>query len=556
MYCEYFGLKEPPFSIAPNPDYLYMSPRHQDALAHLLYGIQSQGGFMLLTGEVGTGKTTLCRSLLEQIPDNTHVAFILNPYLSTNELLQAICKELGIVFRQSNASLRQLTELIYRFLLDNHSKGRNTVLIIDEAQHLQFKTLELIRLLTNLETNTKKLLQIVFIGQPELNTLLAQPKLRQLSQRITARFHIEPLSADETYAYICHRLKVGGLAGHQSMFSRPIVKRIHTMTSGIPRLINVLCDRALLGTFVQNKTMIDKPTLEKSLIEIKGESTSKKRRVWPYAIAVVIGLALWFILMWLLTEPDKTAITPTPKALPIDSELINSVPQNKAIEPVTIDVADPKTSGFDSKFTALSQLINKGYGLTITSDDPCQSAKLEGLACEEDTLTSWQAFKTINRPSVLELNIEADTYYLAILSIEGGVARVLTEGKRVKKIPLLSIGEYWQGKLTYVWRKPPGFESTLTEGAQSPAVRWVADAFQLLDTQLLKGETPERLADDTFTKALAKRVSIFQRSVGLKESGELTLMTLLRLNEVLGRAVVLSQRSVAATPRESIEESR
>ena len=240
MYYQYFGLTEAPFSIAVNPRYLFMSARHRDALAHLLYGVGTSGGFILLTGEVGTGKTTINRCLLEQLPHDTDIAIILNPALNAMELLATACDELGISYDVDNHTLKTLTDKLHGFLLENHARGRKTVLLIDEAQHLDFDVLEQIRLLTNLETNSEKLLQIILIGQPELAQMLAQPELRQLNQRITARYNLEPLNLDETGAYIHHRLQVAGMSPDRIIFPSSVVRGIYQRTRGIPRVINVL----------------------------------------------------------------------------------------------------------------------------------------------------------------------------------------------------------------------------------------------------------------------------------------------------------------------------
>ena len=212
MYYQYFGLSEAPFSIAVDPRYLFMSHRHRDALAHLLYGVGAGGGFIVLTGEVGTGKTTLNRALLAQLPDTADVAIVLNPALDAAELLATVCDELAIPYERADAgSLKALTDCLHRFLLDNHARGRKTVLLIDEAQHLSVEVLEQIRLLTNLETDSKKLLHIILTGQPELSAMLARPELRQLNQRITARYDLAPLTRTETGSYIRHRLQIAGL---------------------------------------------------------------------------------------------------------------------------------------------------------------------------------------------------------------------------------------------------------------------------------------------------------------------------------------------------------
>jgi len=260
MYLSYFGLAEAPFSIAPAPRYLYMSQRHQDALAHLLYGVNGEGGFVLLTGEVGTGKTTISRCLLEQIPETCDVAYIFNPKLTVEELLSTICVEFGIVCPPRNTSIKVFVDCINAHLLDAHAKGRHSVLIIDEAQNLSAEVLEQMRLLTNLETNERKLLQIILIGQPELAAMLERQELRQLAQRIVARYHLGNLSKTEVVAYVQHRLEVAGT--QRQLFPLAIMGRLHRLSGGIPRIINVLCDRALLGTYAQGKERVDRATLE------------------------------------------------------------------------------------------------------------------------------------------------------------------------------------------------------------------------------------------------------------------------------------------------------
>ena len=249
MYLNYFGLSDNPFSIAPNPEYLYMSPRHKEALAHLIFGLRESGGFVMLTGEVGTGKTTVSRKLLQQLPSNVQVAMILNPTLSAIELLATICDELRIRYLKKQASLKYFTDKILNKLATNHQHDINTILIVDEAQHLMPEVLEQLRLLTNLETNREKLLKVVLIGQPELQQLLKRNELRQLAQRITARYHLLPLSSNEVKNYIVHRLSVAD--GNQNIFSQPTVKAAYQITGGIPRVINLLCDRALTLSFYQ-----------------------------------------------------------------------------------------------------------------------------------------------------------------------------------------------------------------------------------------------------------------------------------------------------------------
>src|SRR6185369_25353 len=250
MYTSFFGLGEKPFAITPDPRYLFMSERHAEALAHLLYGINEAGGFIQFIGEVGTGKTMVVRSLLERMPGHADVAVILNPQLTPVEFVLTICEELGIFMRDEDASsIKDLVDLLNKRLLESHAKGRRVVVIVDEAQNLSPETLEQVRLLTNLETPSQKLLQIILIGQPELRDLLGRNELRQLAQRITGRYHLDPLSSTETAAYVKHRLKVAGAQGE--LFTPSALREIHRVTGGVPRMINIVADRALLGAFTE-----------------------------------------------------------------------------------------------------------------------------------------------------------------------------------------------------------------------------------------------------------------------------------------------------------------
>jgi general secretion pathway protein A len=288
MYTGFFGLTSQPFSIAPNPDFLFLSPRHAEALAHLRYGLGEAGGFVLLTGEVGTGKTTVSRCLLQELTDQTEVAFILNPTLNELELLAAICDQLKIRYKKSDASLKMLTDKITNRLMKNHQAGKNTILIIDEAQHLQPAVLEQLRLLTNLETNTKKLMQVILIGQPELQQLLQRQDLRQLAQRITARYHLMPLTEQEVQQYISYRLQVAGCS--RPVFTSSAVKKLFQLSGGIPRLLNLICDRALLGGYSQQKALIDAGLVSQAASEVLAIKPQPEKAAWPVWLWPVLTL--------------------------------------------------------------------------------------------------------------------------------------------------------------------------------------------------------------------------------------------------------------------------
>ncbi|CAM3746149.1 ExeA family protein [Rheinheimera salexigens] len=307
MYTGFFGLTSAPFSIAPNPDFLYLSPRHAEALAHLRYGLGDAGGFVLLTGEVGTGKTTVSRCLLQELDDSAEVAFILNPTLSELELLAAICDELKIRYKKSDASLKLLGDKIKTRLLKNHQQDKQTLLIIDEAQHLQPAVLEQLRLLTNLETNTRKLLQVILIGQPELQQLLKRNDLRQLAQRITARYHLLPLNQHEVQQYLSYRLKVAGC--ERPIFTNSAIKKLFQLSGGIPRLVNLMADRALLAAYSQQQALVNEKLVLRAASETLPLTDSVQQAklpswFWPLlgCSAIVLGFSLAVILLPLLQK--------------------------------------------------------------------------------------------------------------------------------------------------------------------------------------------------------------------------------------------------------------
>ncbi|ARD45075.1 AAA family ATPase [Colwellia sp. PAMC 21821] len=338
MYTSYFGLEEKPFSIAPNPDYLFMSDRHREALNHLTYGLGDTGGFVLLTGEVGTGKTTLSRRLMENLPENTQAAFILNPTLSSQELLATLCDELKIRYRKTGATLKTLTDKIQQKLLKNHSDNINTLLIIDEAQHLQPEVLEQLRLLTNLETNTKKLLQVILIGQPELQQLLQRRDLRQLAQRITARYHLLPLNKQEVAQYLKHRLSVAKC--FRNIFDKSAVSAIHKTCNGIPRLMNLLAERSLMNAYNSNNAVVNRKIVLQAAHDALGDEFEVKAW-WKSsfvkvggvisALTVVLVIGIWWGTYQLQGFQSKPSLMATDNETSI--KVAQPVMQSNSISP-------------------------------------------------------------------------------------------------------------------------------------------------------------------------------------------------------------------------------
>src|SRR5512135_977976 len=366
MYTSFFGLREKPFAITPDPRYLYLSERHAEALAHLLYGINEAGGFIQLTGEVGTGKTTVIRSLLEQLPGHADVALILNPRVTPAEFLLTICEELHIPVPESGrGSTKTLMDLIGRQLLDTHARGRRVVLIVDEAQNLSTETLEQVRLLTNLETATTKLLQIILIGQPELRALLDQPELRQLAQRITGRYHLNPLSADETAGYVKHRMRVAGATAE--VFTPSALREIHRLSGGIPRVINVICDRALLGAFTQEDHRAGAALIRQAASEVYGRPVPAPWLKWATSAAVAAAVALVGVAAWMYlgSRPDATATEATAKAAVANAPPA-SQPATTAAAPVVAAPASDAPAPAPAAEVPLDQLLVRHGNDTTT----------------------------------------------------------------------------------------------------------------------------------------------------------------------------------------------
>jgi general secretion pathway protein A len=537
MYYRYFGLQEEPFSIAVNPKYLFMSARHRDALAHLLYGVGAGGGFVLLTGEVGTGKTTINRCLMEQLPDNTDIAIILNPALNAEELLATACDEFGIEYDADGTTLKGLTDCLHAFLMENFRRGRTTVLLIDEAQHLKFDVLEQIRLLTNLETSTRKLLQIILVGQPELSAMLAKPELRQLSQRITARYNLQPLNREETDVYIRHRLQVAGLPANQELFPPRVVKEIYRRTRGIPRLINVLCDRLLMGSYGQNKAAVDMTMLRQAVREVMGEDALQRRgfRGLPWVAAVAVaGLAL---LVWRFLPP------PAAGDLPVTGTVAETVAATVARDPALPETPVEEEHSRDTptlfrdRPTALSVLA-EFLGIAIPPGNLCAGIEGRGWRCESLRAGSWNDLLEFDRPVVLTLvSPERFMTYGVLVEVDGDRGILLHDGVR-HQVPLAELGPLWRGAFELLWRPPGAYAGPVSIGDSGPMVAWLAQTFANLDGQ------PRPLTDADFNTALQARVRLFQRQFKLRDDGVVGIKTLLRLKAVMGQGQSL-QRDAA-----------
>ncbi|MFT5211858.1 MAG: general secretion pathway protein A [Flavobacterium sp.] len=535
MYYDYFGLREPPFSIAPNPQYLYMSERHRDALAHLLYGIQSDGGFLLLTGEVGTGKTTVCRCLLNQVPADVDTAYILNPKLTAQELLATICDDFHIQYPE-NCSIKILVDRLNTFLLESNKADRRTVLIIDEAQNLSIDVLEQLRLLTNLETNHRKLLQIILLGQPELLSVLAQPELRQLSQRVTARFHLSALNLEEVAAYIQYRLEVAGAKG--ILFPPKSVRRIYKISKGIPRLINLISDRALLGTYVQNQLEVQVDTINKAATEILGASKPKISAAHFMLTLLLttfmsIGLAYYYQdaskLDGIREPSNELGQFPAKIQMPPSKVLSNNVDIRVNPIPESNYVLIEDIKGVSQKteiYTELFSMWNINVVLNVNSN-PCQIARISDLQCYEK-VGNLHEISQINRPALITLNDE----YFIINNISNQNITLRAKGTSflVNRTHLLG---RWDGVYALLWRFPAQYKRHIGIGDDGITAQFLQDRL------LANGSDPSSFIQFKFDSHLEESVKRFQLTTGLVPDGIVGPQTWIHLNSRLDNNIPL-----------------
>jgi len=553
MYASFFGLKHEPFSIAPDPRYLFMSERHREALAHLLYGVKGAGGgFVLLTGEIGAGKTTVCRCLLEQIPKRCTVAYIFNPKLTALELLKTVCDEFHVPYKHERAghpTVKDYLDPLNDFLLRTHAIGLNNVLIIDEAQNLSAGVLEQLRLLTNLETNQRKLLQIVLIGQPELREMLARPELEQLAQRVIARYHLGALTESETAQYLRHRLSVAGLAT-ANPFSKRAMRRIHQRARGVPRRVNLLADRALLGAYADGVARVDQGIVDKAAAEVFGpdERIQALRRIAPWAIGVAAGAALatGATLWWQRdrAEPKPavaraaSAAAPAPPATP-------ATPAAAAAPPVASATAS--TAAMPSANRASGAVVATAAApIFITSADlstrfatplrreaeawrelaplwPGDGPAAQAEPCTPTPPSTWQCFKSssgglalirqLDRPGVITLRDDAGRPVYALLVALDERSATLRMGGQSLVVALVALANLWQGDFATFWQAPAGYQRTLADGDSGVLVDQLA-------TQLAawRGE-PAPAAGQRYNAALKSRVQAFQLAHGLRADG-------------------------------------
>jgi len=564
MYEDYFRFKQRPFSIAPDPSFLYLSERHREALAHLMYGLQTDGGFVLITGEVGTGKTTLIRSLIDAVPEDLDVAFILNPRLTVSELLETLCEELGFAGRDDEVRTnKHQIDRINKHLLRTHALGRSTVVIIDEAQNLSPAVLEQIRLLTNLETNERKLLRIILLGQPELAELLDRREMRQLVQRITARYHLAALGPDDTRAYVAHRLTLAG--GNPHLFTSGATRDVFALSRGVPRLINVICDRALLGAYVEGKPKVTGRIVRKAAREAFGQSSWSRPHLWLGGVAALVlaigaAWALWdkappwrpaqevasspaidgaennataspsSTVANTVSEPlipvqtTHAVIAPEPGPALAPTQHVDSSAPTAARDPLQ---RPPNATAFELQRDAYAAVFDRWKVPFDANSVPCDQAPKVGLQCLKLSGT-WNDVQRLDHAAVLELwDDRSDPYYAAVLTRHDNTLTVGLGGQSFE-MTADALAGHWFGTYIVLWQMPPDYRGNLQIGDSGPSVAWLRQHLAAALQIDLRTAEPDR-----FDQGLQAALVRFQREHGLVPDGIAGPITWIAVNSTL-----------------------
>ncbi len=547
MYAEYFGLSEPPFSIAPDPRYLYPSAQHLEALAHLAYGATEGDGFIQLTGEVGTGKTTLIRRLLAQMPEGVEIAFLFNPELSRRGLLRALIAELGLARPPPDCERGELVSRVYRHLLAARTRGHRVVLVIDEAQRLGPDVLEEVRLLTNFETDRRKLLNVILVGQPELRETLARADLRQLAQRITARYHLGPFTLADTDAYIRHRLRLAGAPGR--IFQPRAVRTLQRHSHGIPRLINLICDRALMAACTRGLREVDAEVVEAAARELAGAPSKKRmpRPVWLAAGIVLAALAGGGVAWWLaglssspasqtiaspLPSASRTTATNAPStAKPSKPSLALAARTSSASAPEPSVSLRDWLSGQTSDATSARERLLALWKVGVEGDSapggtPCAVAAREGLACVHEQ-GNLNLLRALNRPAVVTLHDANQAYRVIVSELDGRHVTLMSPAGESQTFSVTEFEALWYGRMWLLWRPPHGQE-VIRQGMRGSAVDWLRQALGMSGS-----DRDGTVYDDDLEQA----VRVFQRQHALVPDGIAGPETLIVLRQREGRGV-------------------
>jgi len=533
IYLQHFGLKREPFSIVPDPGFLYPSNHHRQAVAHLKYGLDREGGFILLTGEVGTGKTTLTRTMLKRMPAHIRVAYVLNSKLNVTDLLASICDELGIELPTDSPESRGLSfsktriDALNQNLLQAHAEGKKTLIVIEEAQNLSADVLETLRLLSNLETNTHKLLHILLVGQPELLDILAQKELRQLNQRVVSRFHLLPLEKDDVANYVNHRLHRAGAKG--SLFDSACISVLFRLTGGVPRLINLVCQHSLLATYSTGLKVVSPNLVKQAAVEILGSRNTADENKKSYVI--LTGL-LVLVAVLMISIANQTSVTPESS---VDMEPSTDQKSVAAMKPpVNIEASINEMAAVvvsPSPFSSLLKIWSVDSGAIYSEEEFSAQATDNRLRTEKIAAAKISDLERINRPGIVWIKPSFDSSQRGLKSYlltgldKTAVRLKSTDGSIV--VPLENFLTGWSGRYLYLWQPMQSFNTLTVGDRNAPAVSWLQDQLAIIN------QNSERIiTGGRYTAAIAQKVASFQSQQTLMADGVVGRETIMRLNEL------------------------
>lgn len=533
IYLQHFGLKREPFSIVPDPGFLYPSNHHRQAVAHLKYGLDREGGFILLTGEVGTGKTTLTRTMLKRMPAHIRVAYVLNSKLNVTDLLASICDELGIELPTDSPESRGLSfsktriDALNQNLLQAHAEGKKTLIVIEEAQNLSADVLETLRLLSNLETNTHKLLHILLVGQPELLDILAQKELRQLNQRVVSRFHLLPLEKDDVANYVNHRLHRAGAKG--SLFDSACISVLFRLTGGVPRLINLVCQHSLLATYSTGLKVVSPNLVKQAAVEILGSRNTADENKKSYII--LTGL-LVLVAVLMISIANQTSVTPESS---VDMEPSTDQKSVAAMKPpVNIEASINEMAAVvvsPSPFSSLLKIWSVDSGAIYSEEEFSAQATDNRLRTEKIAAAKISDLERINRPGIVWIKPSFDSSQRGLKSYlltgldKTAVRLKSTDGSIV--VPLENFLTGWSGRYLYLWQPMQSFNTLTVGDRNAPAVSWLQDQLAIIN------QNSERIiTGGRYTAAIAQKVASFQSQQTLMADGVVGRETIMRLNEL------------------------
>ena len=550
IYQQYFALNCEPFSIVPDPGFLYPSSQHRQAVAHLKYGLDREGGFVLLTGEVGTGKTTLTRTLLKRLPAHVRVAYVLNSTLEVTDVLASICQELSIGLpKSSKTSLsKNCIDALNSDLIAAHAEGKKTLVVIEEAQNLSPEVLEILRLLSNLETATHKLLHILLVGQPELLETLAQKDQRQLNQRVVARFHLLPLAKTDVANYVNHRLHHAG--ANRAIFESAAMSALFKLTKGVPRLINLICHHALLAAYATGAKTVSAKLVKKAAKEIFDTQVAEQKSSGKWLVALFMcAIFAMLIAERYQVDTQDNASEQREITANVEPEIIEQQPPlfelvesdeiliEPSLENISATTAQAPVPVASNPFADLFALWSIEIEPVFSEEEVFALAAINDMGAEKLASGELEELQAVDRPGIVwieEENGRLKSYVLTALDDE---SVWLHADSSTRRESLEWFVERWNGAFLYLWYSPADIQVLRLGDKDQMAVNWLQSKLQLMDSDYLP-----YITGGNYTEVIRDKVLNFQQQQGIEEDGVVGRQTIMKLNQIVDSSIpTLSQ---------------